>query len=423
MNQIMKHLFALILMGSSIGVIHAQKLEIAKSEYEMAAGQTSSFVVNLKDAKADTYNALTLSMLMPEGISLIGTPQLTDKLENPFCVTDESIILPTDLGTYESIMFHALGDMNQDRTVKMAIASANPLPGTEVDDLLTVDFKADENIETDIVYLIKFQNILFEYDPKGKDNANDVSVYVRVYKLGNINKTGQVDVADVTIAISYIKGEEIDEDCNVMLADMNNDGVIDIFDIMKLINVILTGKLPDTSAPLMARAAENRIYEDLSLAFSANGVTMGIPNVERFTSFQFEVEVSDDVELTAVELVGASTNHMVQFVKIDENYYRVMGLSMDNSLLNGNNSNNLIDLEIPKCGKLSIHNAMFVTPRGKITYFNDLDLEDGITGVRRINNTTDDQSVYDLLGRKVQTQNGHLPKGVYIINHKRVVVK
>lgn len=421
MNQRIKHLMLLTLMSGSLVAAHAQKLETAKPEYEIAAGQTSSFVVNLKEAKADTYNALTFSILMQEGISLIDTPQLTDKLENPFCVTDESIILPNPI-SYESLMFYGIGDMDQNRTIKMAVASATPLPGTEVDDFLTVDFKADENIETDMIYLIKLQNIQFEYEPKGKDPVSDVSVRMRVYKLGDADKNGNVDVADVTDAVNYILGNGTDT-YNVMLADMNDDHVIDIFDVMKLVNVILTGKLPDTSAPLMARTAENRTYEDLSLAFTANGVTMGIPNAERFTSFQFEVEVSDDVELTAVELVRASTNHMVQFVKIDENYFRVMGLSMDNSLLNGNNSNNLIDLDIPKCGKLSIHNAMFVTPRGKITYFNDLELEDGITGVRRPNNTTDDQSVYDLLGRKIQTQNDHLPKGVYIINHKRVVIK
>ena len=421
MNQTIKQLLVLILMGSPLGVIHAQTLETAKSEYEMAASQTSSFVVKLKNAKADSYNALTLNMLMPEGISLVGSPLLTDKLDNPFCVTDESIILPNPT-SYESLMFYGIGDMDQSRTIKMAVASATPLPGTEVDNFLTVDFKADETIAPNLVYTIKLQNILFEYEPKGKDVASDVSVRVRVYALGDASRKDGVNAADATLIINHILGRESSVEYNAMLADMNNDGVIDIFDVMKLINVILTGKLPVAPAPSMQRAAANGFYEDMTLAFSGNGVTMSIPNAQRFTSFQFEVEVPDNVELSGAKLIGVSTNHMVQFAKIEDNYYRVIGVSLDNSLLASNNGNNLIGLEIPNGGKLSIHNAMFVTPQGEVTYFNDSEIESGITSVRPIT-VTDPESVYDLLGRKVQTKNGHLPKGIYIINNKRVVVK
>lgn len=419
MHQTIKQLLVLILMGSPLGVIHAQTLETAKSEYEMAASQTSSFVVKLKDAKADSYNAFTLSILMPEGISLVGSPLLTDKLENPFCVTDESIILPNPT-SYESLMFYGIGDMDQSRTIKMAVASATPLPGTEVDNFLAVDFKADATIAPNQVYTIKLQKIKFEYEPKGEDVASDVSVRVRVYKLGDADKDGQVAVSDATDVISYIMGNGTDA-YNVMLADMNGDGVIDIYDVMKLVNVILTGKLPVVSAPLMLRAA-NGFYEDMTLSFSQNGVTVGIPNAQRFTSFQFELKVPDGAKLSEAKLIGMTTNHTVEFTKIDSNYYRVIGISLNNSLLEGNNGNNLIGLEIPNCDKLSIHNAMFVSPQGEVTYFNDTEIESGITGIRPVI-ASDSESVYDLLGRKVQTKDGHLPKGIYIINNKRVVIK
>lgn len=421
MNHIMKPLFALILLGCSCRVTYAQKLETAESEYEMAAGQTSSFVVSLKEGKADKYNALTFSILMPEGISLNSNPLLTNKMENPFCVTEEGVVIPTDLSQMESIMFYALGDFDQTRRIKMAIASACPLADTEVDDLLTFGIKTEENLAPDL-YLIKLQNILFEYEPKEKDKVSDASAHIRVRKLGDTNRDEAVNTADATLVINDIMDKPSSVEHNVMLADMNDDKEIDIFDIMKLINVILYGKLPNkNNAP--QRAAENRLYEDMTLAFSGNGVTIGIPDAQRFTSFQFEVELPENIELTAANLIGASSNHIIQFAKIEDNYYRVMGLSMDNSLLNGNNGNELIGLEIPKCGKANIHNAIFVTPQGVITYFNDIDLEDGITSVRRIMSTNDDQSVYDLLGRKVQTKDGHLPKGIYIINNKRVVIK
>ena len=424
MNQHIKHLLLLMLLGSSCGAAQAQKLDTDKSEYEMATSQHCSFVVNLKEAKADSYNALTFSLLMPEGMNLVGSPQITDQLQNPFCVTQETPALPTQqqLDTFESVMFWAQGDMSADRSIKMAIVSSAPLSGTETDNLLTFNINADASMQP-AMQVIKLQNILFEYATKGKDNVNDLSVRVRVYPLGDADKDDKVEVRDATVLINHILGRESDVPYNEMLADMNNDGNIDVFDVMKLMHVILTGKLPSTtSAPSMQRAAANGFYEDMTLAFSREGVTMGIPNAQRFTAFQFEVEVPDDVELSGAKLIGMTTNHMVQFAKIDDNYYRVLGLSMNNSLLEGNNGSNLIGLEIPNCGKLSIHNALFVTPRGEVTHFNDMDIEDGITGVRSIT-TTDQHAVYDLLGRKVQMQDGRLPKGIYIINNKRVVIK
>lgn len=419
MNQIMKALFALMLLGYSCGISRAQKFETAESEYEMASGQTASFVISLKEAKESTYNALTFSMLMPEGINLKGNPILTDKLENPFCISQESIVLPLETSQLDNLMFYALGDMAQNRKIKMAIASASPLPGTDVDSLLTFEIKTDENIAPDL-YLIKLQNLLFEYEPKGKDYGNDMAVRIRIYKLGDADKNDAVDVVDATDVINYIMGRQIIGDYNIMLADMNNDGDVDIFDIMKLVNVILTGKLPDPNNAPMRSAG---IYEDMLLAFSKNGVAMGIPDAQRFTSFQFEIEIPDDVELTGAELIDASTNHMVQFAKIEDHHYRVVGLSIDNSLLNGNNGNNLIDLCVPNCGRIKILNAMFVSPQGQVTYFNDTEIEDGITTGIRSTSISDTESIYDLLGRKVQMKDGRLPKGIYIINNKRVVVK
>lgn len=421
MNPHIRHLMFLMLLGNSYGAVQAQKLELDKSEYEMATGQQCSFAVHLREA-AHEYNALTFSMLMPEGINLVRSPQITDQLKNPFCVTQEMPTLPTQQqqDTFESMMFWAQGDMSTDKSIKIAIASSAPLQGTETNNLLTIDINADTKLQP-AMQVIKLQNILFEYAPKGKDNVNDLSVRVRVYPLGDNNRDDHVDVADATNMIANILSNSSTVDYNVMLSDMNNDGIIDIYDVMKLVNVILTGKLPVVSAPSMLRAA-NGFYEDMTLSFSQNGVTMGIPNAQRFTSFQFELKVPDGAKLSEAKLIGMTTNHMVQFAKIDDNNYRVIGLSLNNSLLEGNNGSNLIGLEIPNCDKLSIHNAMFVSPQGEITYFNDNEIESGITGIRPVI-ASDSESAYDLLGRKVQTKDGRLPKGIYIINNKRVVIK
>ena len=419
MNIFVKYIFVLTLWGGTLLSAQAQKLTV--SEVEMASGQTSSFVVGLKEAQPNTYNALSFNMLCPEGVSIVGNPLLTDLWINPFCVTNNDVALPVAsvMEQYESVMFYAVGDLDQNSIVKMAFASASEIPVTETDSLLTLTIGTAANLSPDN-YFIKIQNILFESDPMGKDKANDATARLRVFKLGDADRNDAVNVADATDVINYILGER-SENYNIMLADMNDDKEIDIFDVMKLKHVILNGKLPNQSQAL-SRTAEYGIYEDMMLAFSNAGVTIGIPNSQRFTSFQFEIELTDDIELTGAQLIGMSTNHSIEFAKIDDNYYRVLGLSMDNSLLEGNSGNNLIGLEIPNCGKISIHNAMFVTPQGEVTYFNDNEIENGITGIRPVM-APDSESVYDLLGRKITTKGGRLPKGVYIINNKRVVVK
>lgn len=324
----------------------------------------------------------------------------------------------------ESILpmpLYAIGDMDTNGRMMMAMASADSIPGDAVDSLVTLHFKVDSDVKLGD-HVVNIENIWFEYAPKGKDRANNSWFTVTVVQVGDFYRDDKVNTTDIVHVINYIMEGKLPSPCLLTAADMNNDGVIDIFDVMKLINVILTGKLPVAPAPSMQRAAANGFYEDMTLAFSGNGVTMSIPNAQRFTSFQFEVEVPDNVELSGAKLIGVSTNHMVQFAKIEDNYYRVIGVSLDNSLLASNNGNNLIGLEIPNGGKLSIHNAMFVTPQGEVTYFNDSEIESGITGIRPVI-ASDSESAYDLLGRKVQTKDGHLPKGIYIINNKRVVIK
>ncbi|MCR5680736.1 MAG: dockerin type I repeat-containing protein [Prevotella sp.] len=386
----------------------------------MVCGQKSAVVINLTETKPDTCNALTFSLLLPEGFNLEGEPQPTRQWANAFCVTQENITYPAHFEKLGNIQFYACGDMDdQNRSIKMAFASANELSGTKVDSLLTIGFKVNENIGA-ALYTIKLQDILFEYYPKGKVNANDVTVRVRIWKLGDADRNGEVNVADATDAINHIL-ERSSEEYNVMLADMNEDKIVDIFDVMKLINVILTGKLPASDNSL-ARSDERSTYEDLTLAFTQDGVTINVPNAQRFTSFQFDMEVADDVEMTEAKLIGSSTNHTVQFAKVDDNCYRVVGLSLDNSLLTSNNTNGLIGINIPNCEKIRISYAMFVNPQGKMTYFNDIETESGITGIRNAN-MGDTESVYDLLGRKVKNDNKNLHKGIYIINNKRVVVK
>ena len=420
MKHLRNNLTAISLLLGIATQTGAQNLSLYEENIDIVAGRSASIAVKLNNAKLDAYNALTLSLQIPEGFSLAGNPSITDKWENPICITQDNLVLPdsASLSQYESIMFYALGDMDEERNIKMAFASASELPGSSIDSLLTfrLQVSPDANLRT---HVVKLQNILFEYDSVKQDRLEDANIRVRVCTLGDANHDNKVRMDDATLVINHILNRESGIDYNAMMADMDDDGCIDIFDIMKLVNVIVNGKMPVADEARIHAAAPH--YEDLSLAFTRNGITVGVPNVQRFTSFQFDIETTEDVELKNVRLLDTNTNHMIQFAKTDNNHFRVIGLSLDNSTFT-NNGEDVLAFELPNCGRIRVFNTMFVDPRGLATYFLDKEIESGITGIRNIK-TSDDESVYDILGRKVKNENRNLHKGIYIINNKRVVVK
>lgn len=414
-------LIVISLLLGCCALAEAQKLTPSEDFIDVVTGRSVSFTTRLNDAKPDAYNALTLNLQIADGLILEGDPILTDKWKNPLCITQENLILPDSatLRGYESILFYAIGKMDEERNIKMAFASANELPGTSIDSLLTFTFRVspEANLGT---HAIKLRNILFEYDSVKQDRLPDANIRIRVCMLGDANHDNKILVNDATLIVNHILGRSSSEEYNPVLADMNSDGDIDIFDVMKLVTVIVTGKMPVVDEA-MSRAAEKNHYEDLSIAPFKKGIAIGVPNAQRFTSFQFDIEVPDDIDLTDAKLIDNSTNHIIQFAKIDNHQYRVVGLSLDNSLLR-NTSKGFIALEIPNYGTMKISNAICVDAQGQITYFNDKVIDSGITGIKNIQ-ASDNESVYDLSGRKVKNVNRHLSKGIYIINNKRVVIK
>lgn len=395
MNYSIRYVYTCVLLWCTMSVCHAQTLEVPG--FEMASGQTRSLVVNLKDNKTiDTYNTLSLSMLIPNGFNVGNQAlQLSDKWGDPL---------------------YALGDIDQNRNIRMAIASATELPGQGVDELITLNLKADENTTPD-VYFIKLKNILLEYATKGKDRPDDVTMHINLYKLGDDDKNGMVLADDATRVINYILTGQADDGINIMLADMNDDKDIDVFDVMKMITYILKAKLPH-NVLAQTRTTDSLAYENLSLYCYHEGITISIPAPQRFTSFQFDIELSDDIEMNGVSLLNSSTGHLIQFSRNEDNSYRVVGLSLENSQLASTTDNKLIGLDIPHIQKIAIKNAMFVTQQGKITYFNNKEME-----IAPDNDSSQQESIYDISGRKMPTDRRKLHKGVYIINNKKVVIK
>ena len=239
------------------------------------------------------------------------------------------------------------------------------------------------------------------------------------YQLGDVNRDGKVNVTDAVVLVSHILGENIDGFV-LEAADLNNDSEVDVFDVTKIINIILTAGGNSAKVRKAIGARPYTALEQLYVENSADGIMVNVNNAGRFTSFQMDVEVSDGVELTGVQLTVPETGHILRYTKVGENDYRILALSLNNTPLCAT-ADGLLKLDLSNSGDVQINDILFVTPRGEEVQMESLsgNIATDITDIETSSNT----EIYDLSGRKLDVDMKQLPKGVYIINGKKVMVK
>lgn len=236
---------------------------------------------------------------------------------------------------------------------------------------------------------------------------------------GDVTGDGSVNVQDATIVVNYILGTDVNDEYDYSAADMNNDGEIDVFDVTKMIAIILS---EESSAKMrkVEGVQEPAMTEQLTIEYVANGIILNVDQANRFTSFQMDVVVPDGIALTEVHLSQNETDHIVRYAKIGENQYRVMALSMNSTPLQVY-SDRLLELGMNEGDDVQIDNILFVTPQGEAVPFSIL--SDNITTDIKTVGISEAEDIYDLSGRKINVNRTQLPKGVYIINKKKVFIK
>lgn len=153
-KKLLLSVLALTLVG---GQVLAQTVSV--SDVDVMAGRTGSFTVSLSGGKADTYTAMTLYVQFPET-----------------GFTTEANYAVSSLWTGATA---TVGDVNDQGLASIPLASSNPIPGTAVDNLVTIYFNVASNVPVGD-YDVTLKGTLFEYNPAGKDYADDVTFKVRV---------------------------------------------------------------------------------------------------------------------------------------------------------------------------------------------------------------------------------------------------
>ena len=154
MKKLMIGLLTLLTMGEG-----AMAQTVSVADVEAVPGETVSFSVDLSNGKADAYTALTFDVQFPaEGFTTTGTYAVSSSWSGATCV---------------------VGDVDASGLATVPFASADEIPGNEVENLVSVSFKVDENVAVG-EYDVTLKNIMFEYGISDKDYAENVTFKVNV---------------------------------------------------------------------------------------------------------------------------------------------------------------------------------------------------------------------------------------------------
>lgn len=239
---------------------------------------------------------------------------------------------------------------------------------------------------------------------------------------GDASGDGTIDIADVTAIINYILGNPSSTFAE-NLADMNGDGVVDIFDAMLLLNNIINNTPTTPSGARRVYQSGEATAEQILLATEQKNIYIGIDQAERFTSFQFDLTLPTGIELTDAKLASGANTHRLMFAHHGENTYRVIGYSLKNELL-PSAGDKLIELLLSDAaeGNVSVNNILFVTPNEQKVWMAAKSIS-STTQIDGVEMDTEAKDIYKLNGQKVGDSRKQLDKGVYIINHKKVIIK
>lgn len=231
------------------------------------------------------------------------------------------------------------------------------------------------------------------------DVSNVVAATPLTATRGDANGSGAVDVADVVTTVNYVTGLQ-PKPFVFDAADMNNDKLIDIFDVVGIIRGILNPRL-------LATASQNdeiAVYSiENGMLYIESPVALGGVQVQLTLDKNSKEEVRVAPDLDGFETASAW---------LSDNDYLFLAYSMNGKTLAPG-----------KHALMHIGNAEITSLRLSDTYGRNINVNNGnnTTGIDRMGkHVMSVNGVYDLQGRKLSVFTP-LKKGIYIINGKKVV--
>ena len=312
--------------------------------------------------------------------------------------------------------------------IPSSVTSIGEVAFSECDGLTSI--KVGNNTPISISSVFSNRSNVVLYVPKGSKSAYEAAEHWSEFKAikefpdSDVNQDGEIDMMDVVDIARFVVGTPA-ETFVEFLADLNNNGEVNVADAVVLVNEIVGDQnfAKAFGAPQTAPMGDDRLTltknDDHSLSFS-------MESQRNYTAFQFDLYTNSEDDVMGLRLNTARKHgHQLIYNKVDEGHYRVVALSVANNTFNGN-SGELLNIQFDgfNAADMTISNIHFITTDGTDYRFDDLSLSNatGIEGLTPNLSPKEEGNVYDLSGRKV-SESSVLPKGVYIMNGKKVIVK
>lgn len=222
---------------------------------------------------------------------------------------------------------------------------------------------------------------------------------------GDLDAKGYTDVTDVVAAINHVLGERTLNYDKKELLDMNNDGELNVGDIILLVKAILE-QGNHFEIPTLARGDAETI------------------DLTQYTAMQLTVNVPSGARIRDIRLAGDNnSSHSLMYQQTDNEHYTVVVYSMSNQKFKPVNGC-LLEVDMEGNGEPMTADVLLATPSGERAFISTLPIGTS-TGITEVSvNQLATGNVYDLRGNKVLDSGvsmKQLTKGVYIMNGKKII--
>lgn len=228
---------------------------------------------------------------------------------------------------------------------------------------------------------------------------------------GDTNDDGDINVSDIVEIVNCIMGKPSSKFV-AAAADMNGDGEVNVTDIVMVVNIIMSAE------GAAARSMGEMASTDNDRLTLTDGHSLRLENEGGYVAAQFDVSVADGETIDDISLNSErSGRHLLTYAKTSENLYKVVLYSLDNSSFSGH-SGELLSIHVTGSGDVTLENIVFVTAGNAEKRF--APLGGSTTGLKAIDNLQlTINNCYDLQGRRVTATK----KGIYVVNGKKHVVR
>jgi len=240
----------------------------------------------------------------------------------------------------------------------------------------------------------------------------------------DVNQDEDVNEQDVMDIAHFVVGTPSDSFFE-FLADINNDGTVNLGDAVVVVNEII-----DSQNLVKARIASNPYEERDELILKEENGTLSLcmNNNRQYTAFQFDLYLPEKSEVAKMILnTGRNQNHQLIYNKLEDGHYRVAVLSTSNMEFNGI-AGELLNMAINGVSRddVSVHEIHFFDSNGKDYHFYNIDnsMETNIEVLTPYFSTSE-KEFYNLNGQRISS----VPqKGLNIIRmsdgtSKKVLIK